>query len=107
MEQKLALKVQDTDNVATVFAQGVTEGCTLKIRDKKGGEEMVTVQDEIPYGHKIALRFIKKGESVIKYGEQIGVATQDIGRGGYVHVHNLDSMRGRGDLQACMKGGAK
>ena len=38
-------------------------------------------------------------EQIIKYGEEIGVATHEIKRGEYVHVHNLDSMRGRGDLE--------
>ena len=49
-------------------------------------------------GHKIAVKEIKTGEQITKYGEEIGVATHDIKKGEYVHVHNLDSMRGRGDL---------
>ena len=51
----------------------------------------------MPYGHKIAVKDIKKGELIMKYGEEIGIATKDIVKGEYVHVHNLDSMRGRGD----------
>lgn len=39
------------------------------------------------------------GEQITKYGEEIGIATQEIRPGDYVHVHNLDSMRGRGDWQ--------
>lgn len=46
---------------------------------------------EIPMGHKIALRDIKKGEKVVKYGYPIGVATQDIKKGDFVHTHNLQS----------------
>ena len=49
------------------------------------------------YGHKIAVKDIKKDEIITKYGEEIGIATADIKVGEYVHVHNLDSMRGRGD----------
>ncbi len=44
---------------------------------------------DIPMGHKRALRDIKKGEYVIKYGEIIGVATKDIKKGEHVHSHNL------------------
>ena len=55
--------------------------------------------DDIPFGHKFALRDIAQGELIIKYGEEIGVASRDIAQGTYVHVHNLDSMRGRGDLE--------
>ena len=99
MELKLALKVHDRDNVATIFANGITDGMEVEIRDKKGGAETVTVKGDVPYGHKIAVRSIKKGEQITKYSEEIGIATKDIAKGEYVHVHNLDSMRGRGDLE--------
>ena len=45
----------------------------------------------IPAGHKYALRAIGKGETVIKYGEIIGRATQDIAKGEWVHTHNVRS----------------
>ena len=98
MENCLALKVTDKDNVATIFANGVTDGTNVDVRDKKGGSETVTVIGDVPYGHKIAVRDIKKGELIIKYGEEIGAATKDIVKGEYVHVHNLEALRGRGDL---------
>ena len=98
MENCLALKVTDKDNVATIFADGVTDGTTVDVRDKKGNSEPVTVIGDVPYGHKIAVRDIKKGELIIKYGEEIGAATKDIAKGEYVHVHNLEALRGRGDL---------
>ena len=96
-ELKLALRVDDLDNVATIFAEGVTDGTEVVIHDKKGNKDQVHVIGDVPYGHKIAVRDIKKGELIIKYGEEIGIATKDIKKGEYVHVHNLDSMRGRGD----------
>ena len=52
----------------------------------------------MPYGHKIALRDIAKGVPIMKYGESIGAASHDIKKGDYVHIHNMDAMRGRGDL---------
>ncbi|NCB52229.1 MAG: D-galactarate dehydratase [Clostridia bacterium] len=97
MELKLALKVSDLDNVATVFANGVKNGDEIEIRDKKGNSDIVTVRGDVPYGHKIATRDIHVGEDIIKYGEEIGIATHEIMRGEYAHVHNLDSKRGRGD----------
>ncbi len=54
------------------------------------------VVEDIPMGHKFALRPID-GE-VIKYGEVIGVADRPIAPGEHVHVHNVKSRRGRGDL---------
>ncbi len=98
MSINLALKVHDLDNVATIFADGIAGGTQIDVRDKKGDGEAVTVLGDIPYGHKLALRDIAPGESILKYGESIGVAVKPIKMGEYVHVHNLDSMRGRGDL---------
>ena len=98
MTFNLALKVHDHDNVATVFANGVQNGSTVEVHDKKGSSLIITVHELIPFGHKIALESIEKGSKIIKYGEEIGMATQNIQCGEYVHVHNLDSMRGRGDL---------
>lgn len=46
---------------------------------------------DIPAGHKIAVKDIKEGEPVIKYGEVIGRATKDIKAGEWVHSHNLKS----------------
>jgi Altronate dehydratase len=97
MDCKLALKVNDKDNVATIFANDIKDGTEVDVRDKSGQGEKVHVKGDIPFGHKIAIQDIKKGELIIKYGEEIGIATDDIAKGEYVHVHNLDSMRGRGD----------
>ncbi len=97
MSLNLALKVTDLDNVATIFANDIKDGTEVEIRDKKGNCEKVSVIGDVPYGHKIAVKDIKKDELIIKYGEEIGIATKDIKKGEYVHVHNLDSMRGRGD----------
>ena len=98
MELKLALKVDDLDNVATIFANGITDGTEVEVRDKKGNSELITVHGDVPYGHKIALRDIAPGEHIMKYGECIGAASHPISKGDYVHVHNLDALRGRGDL---------
>ena len=98
MELKLALKVDDLDNVATIFANGITDGMQVEMRDKKGVSEIITVCGDVPYGHKIAVKDIEKGAPIMKYGESIGRASCDIKKGDYVHVHNLEAMRGRGDL---------
>lgn len=94
---KLALKVNDKDNVATIFSE-VAAGETVLVKDKRGHEDVVAVSAHIPYGHKIALVDIAPGQEIFKYGEALGIASHPIARGDYVHVHNLDSMRGRGDI---------
>lgn len=99
MSLQLALKINDRDNVATIFANGIVSGSEVEVRDKQGKSEKIKVLGDVPFGHKIALKDIHPGEEIFKYGEEIGVATKEIKKGEYVHVHNLDSMRGRGDLK--------
>ena len=43
-------------------------------------------------------RDIRAGDSILKYGETIGRATEDIPAGRHAHIHNIESLRGRGDL---------
>ena len=99
MGNVFALKAIDKDNVATVFTNNVTADMTADVVDKKGNKSQIRILSDIPYGHKVALTDIHPAEEVIKYGEAIGVATQEIAAGDYVHVHNMDSQRGRGDLE--------
>jgi (2R)-sulfolactate sulfo-lyase subunit alpha len=58
-----------------------------------GKEVHVKSRDDIPLGHKIALKDIKKDEGVIEYGEVIGAATKGIRAGDHVHTDNLKSLR--------------
>ncbi len=53
----------------------------------------LTAEQDVPLGHKIALKDIAKGETVVKYDESIGVATKAIKKGQHVHSHNLKSAR--------------
>jgi len=62
----------------------------------------ITVHEAIPLGHKLALTPIAAGDSIIKYGSSIGIATADIAPGAHVHTHNVSSERGRGDLASTL-----
>ena len=53
------------------------------------GSQSILVREVINPGHKLALRPIRSGDPVMKYGEVIGRATEDIAAGAWVHVHNL------------------
>ena len=68
MNTVLALKVNDSDNVATVFAT-VQAGTLVTVKDKKGNLQQLEAKNDLPYGHKIALVPISAGEPIIKYGE--------------------------------------
>lgn len=64
----------------------------VAIEDKNTKIE-IEAKDNIPIGHKIALKPIESGSLVIKYGIPIGVATRNISEGEHVHTHNLKSRR--------------
>ena len=64
---------------------------TVIINEKDNVGITLAGQGEIPAGHKFALKDINKGEYIIKYGEIIGRATQDIKKGEWVHTHNVKS----------------
>ena len=70
----------------------------VALRPLKAGETVdwgggkLTLREDIPMGHKAALREIRKGEAVIKYGFPIGEATEDIPEGAHIHTHNLHTL---------------
>lgn len=86
--------ISAADNVATAL-EPLDAGRTVRI-----GETSLTIAEAIPRGHKVALRAIAAGDRVVKYGSPIGLASADIAAGTHVHVHNVASTRGRGDLAA-------
>ncbi len=94
MEGHRVIVISARDNVATAL-EPLSPGQTIEV-DGCG----VAVREAIATGHKIALTRIAAGEPVLKYGNPIGTATMDIEAGRHVHVHNVASERGRGDLMS-------
>jgi (2R)-sulfolactate sulfo-lyase subunit alpha len=83
---------EDNVGVAIEDIRAGEEAQGVYIEDRSMGPVIKALED-IPLGHKIALRDIKAGESVIKYGRVIGVATRDIKVGEHVHIHNVKSIK--------------
>lgn len=85
---------ETTDTVGVVVVETVKAG-----QDLTGWlmqtDETITVKalDNIPIGHKVALNDIKDGDTVIKYGHDIGKAVANIAKGGHVHVQNVKTKR--------------
>lgn len=73
------IQIHENDNVC------------VALKDLPAGtnEQNVVLLDNINRGHKIALKDIKTGEQIIKYGQCIGEATTDIKKGCHVHTHNM------------------
>ena len=77
------IRIHPDDNVA-VALEDLRRGETLTLDSVS-----VTAIEDIARGHKIALRDIKEGEPVVKYGNPIGLAKADIPAGAWAHVHNV------------------
>lgn len=77
------IKINEDDNVAVAL-------CPLKKDENILDENFsITLLEDIPQGHKIALTDINKDQEIIKYGNRIGYASKDIKKGQWVHVHNV------------------
>jgi len=88
--------VDPDDNVATAI-QDLDAGTTVTV-ETGGSSRRVEATEDISFGHKIAVEAIADGETVRKCGKSIGTASADIEPGEWVHVHNVESNYGRGDL---------
>ncbi len=82
------IKINKDDNVA-VALKPIAKGTTVNV----AGTDVTTLED-VPQGHKFAIKPIKKGDAVIKYGFRIGYAQADVEVGGWIHTHNLRTALG-------------
>ena len=82
------------DSVAVVVVEGVKAGMELSgwIMDEDRKTSVVARQD-IPIGHKVALADMNPGDTVIKYGIDMGKVVAPIQAGQHAHVHNIKTKR--------------
>jgi (2R)-sulfolactate sulfo-lyase subunit alpha len=85
---------EEGDSVGTIVVEGVKAGDALTgwIMEQDQTVSLKTLHD-IPIGHKIALKDLKNGDTVIKYGVDIGRTIAPIRLGEYLHVHNVKTKR--------------
>ena len=82
------------DNVGVVVVEGLKAGTAmLGVVTETDATLKLESRHDIPIGHKVALKPFKKGDTVIKYGEDIGRIVADVGVGEHVHVQNLKTKR--------------
>jgi hypothetical protein len=90
----VTLQLDPGDNVAIAKVR-LEHGMLLAFEPGASVEGVLLVQGHdlgaIPAGHKIALRELRPGEAVLRYGEVIGFATARISPGAHVHTHNLSA----------------
>lgn len=87
-----AVKLSPKDNVASALAP-LSKGQTAAIQYHSDPIEQVALIEDVPFGFKLAVRDIKNGEPILKYGMIMGVATRDIKAGEMVHVQNCQGAR--------------
>ena len=87
---KSFIKINPSDNVA-VALQPLAKGTVIELDNST-----FTLTEDIMQGHKFALKSLKPGDSIIKYGNPVGHATAEISAGSWIHTHNLKT--GLGDL---------
>jgi len=82
------------DSVAVVVIEGVKAGTTLTglVLDEDRTIMLPCIQD-IPIGHKVALKDMAVGDTVVKYGIDIGKVVQPISKRQHAHVHNIKTKR--------------
>jgi (2R)-sulfolactate sulfo-lyase subunit alpha len=82
------------DTVAVVVVEGVTRGTAMTgwVMDDDRTISLEACQD-IPIGHKVALRDMAVGDSVVKYGIDMGKVVAAIRKGEHAHVHNIKTKR--------------
>lgn len=85
---------EDGDSVGVVVVEGIKAGQELT-GWVMAEDRTITfkVQNDIPIGHKLALKALSVGDTVIKYGTDIGKVTAPIKQGEHLHVHNVKTKR--------------
>jgi hypothetical protein len=91
VSSRTAILLDVNDNVATLL-EDLTEG-DQAVAGFGDATVNVCLRESVRFGHKVAVRPIREGEDVIKYGLPIGQALSDIEPGAWVHVHNCRSVR--------------
>ena len=84
----------EKDNVGVVVIEKITPkqdcDCWIMENDKT---VKVNSTNEVPLGHKIALQDLKEGDTILKYGHDIGKVVKSIKKGEHVHVHNVKTKK--------------
>lgn len=82
------------DNVGVVVVEGLAANTEmLCVVTEDDSDFRLTAKGAVPIGHKVALRDLAVGDTVIKYGADIGKVVAPIRKGEHVHIHNLKTKR--------------
>ena len=84
----------EKDNVGVVVIEKVNKNqkcnCWIMENDKSVNIQSI---NEIPLGHKIAMKDLNEGDTILKYGHDIGKVVKNIKKGDHVHIHNVKTKK--------------
>ena len=82
------------DNVGVVVIEDLKAGTEmLCVVTEDNTDFKMVVNHDVPIGHKVALHDFAEGDTIIKYGQDIGRVVASAGKGDHVHTHNLKTKR--------------
>jgi (2R)-sulfolactate sulfo-lyase subunit alpha len=82
------------DNVGVVVVEGLKAGTDmLCVVTEDNSSFRLTARQDVPIGHKVALKDLREGDTAIKYGQDIGLMKGPAAQGDHVHTHNLKTKR--------------
>jgi len=82
------------DNVGVVVVEGLKAGADmLCVVTEDNSDFHLTATSDVPIGHKVAIANLAEGDTVTKYGEDIGKMVAGAPKGDHVHIHNLKTKR--------------
>ncbi len=92
MKHRILLHEADDDvGVAVADLKKGSNAGAVTLEGKSVG--IIKLRENVPLGHKVAMRDLAKDKPVTKYGRPVGKAVQEIAKGAHVHVHNLKTLR--------------
>jgi len=84
----------DGDNVGVVVVEDLKAGTDmLCVVTEDNSDFRLTVHHDVPIGHKVALQDFAEGDTIVKYGQDIGKVVAPAKKGEHIHTHNLKTKR--------------
>lgn len=94
MSEPHLLVHHEGDNVGVVVVEDLKAGTEmLCVVTENNSDFRMVVNHDVPIGHKVALQDFNEGDTVIKYGQDIGKIVATSSKGDHMHVHNLKTKR--------------
>jgi (2R)-sulfolactate sulfo-lyase subunit alpha len=91
---KHGILLHEPEDDVGVAVRDLKKGSTIGAMTLEGKEAgKVKLLNDVPLGHKVALRDLPRDKPVLKYGRPVGQAVQSIARGAHVHTHNVKTLR--------------